>query len=258
MQTQALSLAHRRAFLRDPTRPLSLARLGRAKHLSEFALFACLHPGALSDLEAFAQTRALEKGQAVFFPEDPAGGVYFLASGRVKVSRLSDEGKEFILEFVEPGQSFGEDGIFDGGRREASAETMERSTLVFVPSDRLRSFLAQNPAVLMKFMGMLGSRQRMLEKRLVDVAHKNAPRRLAELFVELSRSYGVRDARGTLLRIKLSQSALGSLLGVSREIVNHAVSDLRKRGVIDVSDGRLIIRDAEALSRASEGHDLDR
>ncbi len=250
-QTQALSLLHRRAFLPSLPRPLSLARLGRPKHFSEFALFAGLSSGALSDLEAFAQTRLLEKGQAVFFPEDPAGGVYFVASGRVKLSRLSDEGKEFILDFVEPGQSFGEDGIFDGGPREASAVTMERSTLVFVPSDRLRSFLARNPAALMKFTEMLGSRQRKLEKRLVDAAHKNAPRRLAELFLELAQSYGVRDARGTLLRIKLSQSALGSLLGVSREIVNHAVSDLRRRGVIDVFDGRVIIQDAEALSRAA-------
>jgi CRP/FNR family transcriptional regulator len=225
--------------------------LGRAKHLSELALFADLPPGAVSDLEAFAQTRSLEKGQAVFFPADPAGGAYFVTSGRVKVSRLSDEGKEFILDFVEPGRSFGEEGIFDGGPREASAVTMERSTLVFVPSDRLRSFLAQNPAALMKFTGMLGNRQRKLEKRLVDAAHKNAHRRLAELLLELSRSYGVRDARGTLLRIKLSQSVLGNLLGVSREIVNQAVSDLRRRGVIDVSEGQIITRDAEALSRSA-------
>jgi CRP-like cAMP-binding protein len=72
--------------------------------------------------------------------------------------------------------------------------------------------------------------------------------RLADLLVELTGSYGIRDARGTLLRIKLSQSALGSLLGVSREIVNHAVSDLRRRGIIDVVDGRVIVRDRERSS----------
>jgi CRP-like cAMP-binding protein len=98
---------------------------------------------------------------------------------------------------------------------------------------------------------MLGSRQKRLEKRLVDVAHNNAPRRLAELLGELSQSYGVRDTRGTLVRIKLSQSALGNLLGVSREIVNHAVSDLRRRGVIDVADGRVIIQNPEALALAA-------
>jgi CRP/FNR family transcriptional regulator len=228
-----------------------LARLGRAKQLGEFFLFEGLEPEALQDLEAFAQTRVVEKGQAPFFPDDRARSVYFVASGRVKISRLSVEGKEFILDFIEPGQVFGEAGIFDGGPREANAQTMERSTLVSVPSERLRSFLAQRPVILMRFAEMLGSRQKKLEKRLVDVAHKNAPRRLAELLVQLSQSYGVRDARGTLLRIKLSQSALGNLLGVSREIVNHAVSDLRRRGVIDVADGRVIIQNPEALALAA-------
>jgi CRP-like cAMP-binding protein len=80
-----------------------------------------------------------------------------------------------------------------------------------------------------------GNRQKQLEKRLVDLAHKKAPQRLADLLVQLGQSYGVRDARGTLLRIQLSQSALGNLQRLSREIVNHAVSDLRRRGVIDFS-----------------------
>ncbi len=251
MQTQAISLAQPRAFPANPLRPLSLARLGRPKQLGEFPLFRGLDPEALGDLEAFAQTRVVERGQSIFFADDRAASVHFVASGRVKISRLSVEGKEFILDFIEPGQVFGETGIFDGGPREASAEAMERSTIVCVPSERLRSFLAQKPAVLMRFTEMLGSRQRRLEKRLVDVAHKNAPRRLAELLVELSQSYGVRDARGTLLRIKLSQSALGNLLGVSREIVNHAVSDLRRKGVIDVVDGRVIVQDPEALALAA-------
>jgi CRP/FNR family transcriptional regulator len=158
----------------------------------------------LQELEAFGQTRAVEKGQVVFFPEDRAGSVYFLASGRVKISRISDDGKEFILDFVEPGQSFGETGIFDRGPRESSAEAMEHSTLVSVPSDKLRLLLSRNPSILMRLTGLLGRRSRKLERRLLDVAHKNAPRRLAELLVELSGSYGVRDARGTLVRIKLT------------------------------------------------------
>ncbi len=251
MQTQAMSLAQALAFPANPCRTLSVARLGRAKQLGEFPLFEGLEPEALQDLEAFAQTRVLEKGQTVFFPDDRARSVYFAGSGRVKISRLSVEGKEFILDFIEPGQVFGETGIFDGGPRDTSAETMERSVVVSVPSERLRSFLARKPAILMRFTEMLGSRQKRLEKRLVDAAHKNAPRRLAELLVQLSRIYGVRDARGTLLRIKLSQSALGNLLGVSREIVNHAVSDLRRLGVIDVADGRVIIQNPEALALAA-------
>jgi CRP-like cAMP-binding protein len=94
----------------------------------------------------------------------------------------------------------------------------------------------------------LGSRQRKLEQRLLDVVTKNAQKRLADLLLQLGESYGVQDARGILLRIKLSQSALGNLLGVSREIVNHTFSDLRRRGVIEIAEGRVVIQDPEALA----------
>jgi len=248
MPNQALSLAYGSRFPASSSRPLSLARLGRAKRFAELELFQGLRSESLQELEATARTRVVEKGHIVFFPEDRGESVYFLSSGRVKLSRLSEDGKEFILDFIEPGQLFGETGMFGGGPREATAEAMESSTVVSVPSERLRVFLVQNPHVLMTFTEMLGRRQNKLERRLVDVAHKSAPRRLAELLVQLSQSYGVRDARGTLLRIKLSQSALGNLLGVSREIVNHAISDLRRQGVIDVAEGRVIIRNPEALS----------
>ncbi len=251
MSTQAISRHQPRESFDNPSRPLSPARLGGAKPLGAFPLFEGLEPEALHDLEAFAQTRVLEKGQTVFFPDDRPGSVFFVGSGRVKISRLSVEGKEFILDLIEPGQVFGETGIFDDGPREASAETMERSSVVSVSSERLRSFLAQKPAILMRFTAMLGSRQKGMEKRLLDVAHKGAPRRLAELLLQLSQRYGVRDRRGTLLRIKLSQSAFGNLLGVSREIVNHAISDMRRQGMIDVADGRVIIQNPEALALAA-------
>ena len=100
----------------------------------------------------------------------------------------------------------------------------------------------------MKLAQLMGRRQKKLEKRLMDVVYKNAPQRLADLLLELSQNYGVPDSRGILRRIKLSQSALGNLLGVSREIVNHTFSGLRRRGVITVAEGRVIIQDPEALA----------
>ena len=123
---------------------------------------------------------------------------------------------------------------------------------------RLSDFRREKPVVLeffrsgdMKLTETLADRQAWLEKRLVDVAHKNAPRRLAELLLQLRERYGIRDARGTILRIKLSQSVLGNLLGVSREIVSHSVSDLKRRGVLEIVDGRVIIQNQEALAAAA-------
>ena len=184
----------------------------------------------------------------LYLPGDDSEAVFFLASGRVKISRLSDHGKELILEIIEPGASFGEAGVLDDKTRENVAEVLEPSAIFAVPAKAFRATLRRNPALLMKLTQSMGRRQRQLEKRLMDVVYKNAPQRLADLLLELSQNYGVRDSRGILLRIKLSQSALGNLLGVSREIVNHTFSGLKRRGVIAVAEGHVIIQNPEALA----------
>jgi len=223
-------------------------KLQSTKRLGEFPLFEDLDPKELSDLESIAQTRVAPKGRLLYLPGDDSNAVYFLASGRIKISRLSDHGKEFILDFIEPRASFGEAGVLDDRARETVAEVVEPATVFAVPAKAFRAALRRNPPLLMTLTQLMGRRHQRLEKRLMDVVYKNAPQRLADLLLQLSQNYGVRDSRGILLRIKLSQSALGNLLGVSREIVNHTFSGLRRRGVIDVTEGRVIIQNPEALA----------
>ncbi len=223
-------------------------KLPDTKSLRDFTLFEDLDPDELCELQAHTQTRIAPKGRFLYLPGDESDAVYFLAAGRVKISRLSDQGKELILRIVEPKAGFGEGGVLDGRPRETVAEVLEPATTLVVPAKAFRAALTRKPSLLMKLTQSMGRQQQRLEKRLIDVVYKNAPQRLADLLLELSRDYGVRDSRGILLRIKLSQSALGNLLGVSREIVNHTFSGLRRRGVIAVAEGRVIIQNPEALA----------
>ncbi len=225
-----------------------MMKLRRMLGLRDFTLFEDLESEEITELESRSQTRIAEKGRLLYLPGDRSEAVYFLASGRIKISRLSDNGKELILEIVEPGSFFGETGVLNEEPHETMAEALEPSTFHVVPEVRFRAMLKRCPELLMKLAQLMGRRQKKLEKRLMDVVYKNAPQRLADLLLELSQNYGVRDSRGILLRIKLSQSALGNLLGVSREIVNHTFSGLRRRGVITVAEGHVIIQDPEALA----------
>ena len=225
-------------------------RLGarRVLPLHELELFRDLSPDDLDAVRSAAQLRNVEKGRILFFPGDVSDTVWFVGSGRIKVSRLSESGKELILDILEPGQFFGEAGVLDERPRESLAEALESAALWVVDGSRFRALLATKPRVSMTLAKFLGRRQRRLEQRLLDVVTKNAQKRLADLLLQLGESYGVKDARGILLRIKLSQSALGNLLGVSREIVNHTFSDLRRRGVVEIAEGRVVIQDPKALA----------
>ena len=90
---------------------------------------------------------------------------------------------------------------------------------------------------------------RRLEDRLVEVAFQSVATRLAHLLLQLSQDYGILDSRGILVPMKLSQATLGSLIGVSREAVNIALSRLREKGLIAVDERRLIIRRQDALEQ---------
>ncbi len=216
--------------------------------LNEFTLFEDTAPECIEELEAASQLRTMEKGRLLYLPGDPSNAVFLLASGRVKIARLSDHGKELILSILEPGDLFGETGVLEDKPRHCVAEVLEPGEIVTISARGFRRALERDAALLMKLTQYIGRRQTLLETRLMDMVYKNAPQRLAELLIQLSESYGVRDSRGILLRIKLSQSALGNLLGVSREIVNHTFSGLRRSGVIAIAEGRVIIQNPDALA----------
>ena len=156
-------------------------KLRRMLNLRDFALFENLDTEEITELESRSQTRIAEKGRLLYLPGDRSDAVYFLASGRIKISRLSDNGKEFILEIVEPGSFFGETGVLDEEPRETAAEALEPSTFHVVPEVRFRSILKRRPDLLMKLTRLMGRRQKKLEKRLMDIVYKNAPQRLAAI-----------------------------------------------------------------------------
>jgi CRP-like cAMP-binding protein len=121
----------------------------RSKSLSMFDLFESLDPRELRDLEASTPARTADKGQLVYLSGDRSEAVFFLVSGRVKLSRLSTSGKEFILVILEPGSFFEETGVLDERPRETMAEALETSTFLAVQASAFRGLLKRRPELLM-------------------------------------------------------------------------------------------------------------
>lgn len=234
-------------------RALAFKRLSAPSDLglSGFSIFDGVSRSDLERLEGLSQVRSYRKGQMVFLPGDPGDRFFLVLSGRVKLSRLSDGGKELILDLSEPGTMFGEAAVVEESERDSLAEAVEPTRLRVVPAAPFRALVARDPRAASVLMKLLARQKRNLERRLLEVVHKNAPERLAGLLLDLAKRYGVPDARGTMIRVKLSQTTLGNWLGVSREIVNHTFSRLKARGIIEVVEGRIIIRKIDDLSTAA-------
>ena len=119
----------------------------RLWYLKSCELFQQLDHDQLTALESRCRMRSCPRGTPVYLPADQADGVLLLAAGRVKIGSLTEEGKQTILAFVEPGEIFGELSLMGAEVREEYAETVEKSTLLLIPGEVMQQLLAENPTV---------------------------------------------------------------------------------------------------------------
>lgn len=216
-------------------------------YLKRIDLFRDLSEEELQEVDRISRMITVKKGQPLYLPGDPGTSVFLLKLGRIKLSRLSPEGKEFILDLIEPGEIFGELSLVAEGPQEAIAETLEDSLLCIIQRRDFEAILQRKPDLALRVAKFIGLKRKRIESRLEDLVFKDVPGRLAALLLQLARDYGVLDRRGVLLRIKLSQRELANLIGASREVVNQALSEFRRKRLIDFEGRQIVILSQEAL-----------
>jgi CRP/FNR family cyclic AMP-dependent transcriptional regulator len=218
-----------------------------ARHL----LFRGLDPTVLDDILALSVTRRLADGEVLFLRGEAGTGLYGVLAGSVKITVSSATGKELMLGVMGPGEVFGEIALLDGGTRTANAIALGAATVLVVPHRQFRAFLVKRPELCVYFLDILCERLRSTNARLEDVAFLGLPARLAKVLLNLAAGQGPGKDGGITLRSRVSQQALGQLVGSSRESVNKQLQVWRKAGWLDVEKGRITIRQAAHLEKAA-------
>lgn len=203
-------------------------------------------------LEKVSDTLELRKRQALWASGDPANRVYFVRSGMIKIGRVTDDGRELTLHLVERKQILGEFGPIEGGVHDTVAEAYEESVLYSLPSEVFLSVMKGDSELFMAITRLIADRRRSLEARVESLLFKTAHSRLASLFLDLADRFGVRDARGIIVNLKLTHREMASLIGASRETVSFAILDLRKDGLILTEDKRVVILDEDRLRELAD------
>src|SRR5436190_11058808 len=185
--------------------------------------------------------------QVIYLPGDRAQGVHFLASGRIKVSKVTRDGKELTLAYRTEGDFFGEPCLLDGGPREEMAEAMDASVTVEVERDLLDQLLQANGIAAYRFVRALILRRKDLESRVEQLIFKDVGSKLAELLLELGLQHGVEDGRGIVIGLKITHQEMANLIGSTRETVSLTLSQFKRKGLIQTEGRRVILSDMEGL-----------
>jgi CRP/FNR family transcriptional regulator, cyclic AMP receptor protein len=185
--------------------------------------------------------------QVIYLPGDRAQGVHFLTSGRIKISKVTRDGKELTLAYRNEGDFFGESCLLDGGPREEMAEAMDASVTVEIPREMLDNLLRGDGTAAYKFARALIVRRKDLETRVEQLIFKDVGAKLAELLLNLGQEHGIPDERGIVVGLKITHQEMANLIGSTRETVSLTLSQFKRKGLIQTEGRRVILSDLEGL-----------
>ncbi len=219
-----------------------------AGKISSVPLFDGLPEEEMDQLASIATERSYRKGMSIFMEGDEGDGFYVVLSGRVKIFKLSAEGKEQTLHIFGAGEPFGEVALFAGKRFPANAEAMEDTRILFFPKDSFAGLIRENPSVAMNLLALLSVRLRRFAALIEDLSLKEVPGRLSAYLLYLS---GERN--GVLeLDLEVTKAQLASLLGTIPETMSRILGRMSRQGLIE-SDGRKIrILDSRGLEELAQ------
>jgi CRP-like cAMP-binding protein len=209
-------------------------------------LFRALPDATVERVAALAAKRAYMKGTRIFAQGDEGDALFGVASGRVRISASASGGREVFLNIMEPGDTFGEIAVMDGLPRTANAVALDASTLIVIQRSDFLPLLEREPQLAIHLLKLLCERLRWTSELVEESAFLAGPARLAKRLLILASLHG-RAARVGELELRISQGELARFLGVSRQAVNHHLSEWRRLGWIDLGRTHIVIRNPEGL-----------
>jgi CRP/FNR family transcriptional regulator, cyclic AMP receptor protein len=204
----------------------SASQAQAASDAQSFNLWSYL--GAPSTEKAFV---TFQPSAVIFAQGDPCPCVIYIHDGAVKLSVVSQSGKEAIVAILGPGDFLGEASLSHNCLRLGTATALSQTTVAVVSKEEMQRLLREDPGFSSCFIEYMLARQLRIEEDLVDHLFSSSEKRLARTLLLLAR-YGLKDASEAVLP-KLSQEALSEMIGTTRSRVNFFMTKFRKLGLID-------------------------
>ena len=218
----------------------------RAAVLARTELFGGIDEVTQRRIAEHVAERVVEPGQCVFLQDEPGDRMYVLAEGVVKLFVSSRNGGIVELVRHRPPATFGEVALLDDGPRSASAEAVERSTLLVVTRPELLRLLRSDEQVAEALLRILGAMVRRTTRQISDLAFLSLQGRVAAKLLDLTEPDGSRTRR-------ITQAELASMVSGARQTVNQALRSLESRGYIRANGRSFEILDRQQLRRLARG-----
>ncbi|MEQ9667654.1 Crp/Fnr family transcriptional regulator [Coleofasciculus sp. G2-EDA-02] len=216
--------------------------------LANTQLWRGLPDEQLDAIATIAIAKSYHKGEVIFVEGEEGSGFFVVKSGRVKVFKLSAEGKEQILEFFGAGEHFAEVPAFDGECFPASATALEKTELLFFERTTFLALLAQQPKIAINMLAIFARHLRRFARLIEDLSLKEVPGRLAASLLYLSE----RSEHLEQVELDITKTQLASLLGTIPETLSRVFAKLSQEELISINGSRIRLLNPEGLKILAE------
>lgn len=217
--------------------------------IASIPLFAGLSARQCESLAAIAVRRTFPRGQSFFAEGDEAAGFYVILSGKVKIFKLSGEGKEQIFHILEDHEPFGEAAVFAGEHYPASAQALVETRALFFPRQTFVDLISREPSLALSMLALLSLRLRRLTTLVENLSLKEVPGRLAAYLLYLREHNGA----STTIELDISKNQMAGLLGTIPETLSRILKRMNQEKLIKVTTRSISILDKEGLAELAEG-----
>jgi len=193
----------------------------------------------LNKLMAGKSRRDYLTGDSIYLQGDPANAVFYIQSGKVKLTVVSMSGKEAVIAHLQEGSFFGEASLADESQRISSANALQPSTIIRIEKTVMQELLHREPEFAQQFLAHLLSRNIRMQADLVDHLFNSSEKRLARLLM-LMANFG-QESKPIPVIAKISQEALAEMIGTTRSRVSFFLNRFRDLGYIDYSGAEMVI-----------------
>lgn len=213
--------------------------------LKMIPLFSELDDKALEDISRMSVRQTYKKDNMVLIEEEIGSTMFVILRGRVKISRISDEGREVILSILVDGDFFGEMSILDGQTRSANAVTLEDSELMLIQRENFLLILRDYPQVAINLLKELAHRLRRSDEQIKSLSLQNAMGKVASTILRIADDSGIIKHGQVEISQLPPQQDLANMAGTSRETISRVIKSLGQMGYVKKAGSKLIILDYE-------------
>ncbi|PIE75174.1 MAG: transcriptional regulator [Deltaproteobacteria bacterium] len=191
----------------------------------------------------------IKSGGMIFFEKDDADGFYMVKKGKVKIFKMSDEGKEQILHIFGDGDSFGEAAVFSGHKFPANAQAITNAEILFIKKKDLIKIFQKEPSTAMNIISMLAIKLKEFTILVENITLKEIPERLASYIITQEKIQGEKN----LIELEFSKGQVAKIIGTTQETFSRVIKKLSTANIIEIDKKKIKISDKKMLEDIAQG-----